>query len=67
MSQPGVQPFPRLPSGDARPFRASWQARLLALLVAAYAIYALGQLDFSHERFIRGLDNGARFTMHLGG
>ncbi|MFT3963341.1 phosphonate ABC transporter, permease protein PhnE [Propionivibrio sp.] len=65
MSQPGVQPFPRLPSGDARPFRASWQARLLALLVAAYAFYALGQLDFSHERFIRGLDNGARFLARM--
>ena len=37
MSQPGVQPFPSMPSGDVRPFHASWQARLIALLVAAYA------------------------------
>ena len=65
MSQPGVQPFPSMPSGDVRPFRASWQARLIALLVAAYAIYALGQLDFSHERFVRGLDNGARFLARM--
>ena len=65
MSQPGVQPFPSMPSGDVRPFRASWQARLIALLVAAYAIYALGQLDFSYERFGRGLDNGARFLARM--
>ncbi len=54
-----------LPSGAVRPFHSSWQAKLLAFLVFAYALYALGQLDFSSERFIRGLDNGARFLARM--
>ena len=45
----------------ARPFQASLGAKLLALAIVAYAFYALGQLDFSWLRFVKGLDNGARF------
>jgi phosphonate transport system permease protein len=53
---------PALPAGiRARPFESSLGARVLALLIVAYAFYALGQLDFSWLRFVRGLDNGARF------
>jgi phosphonate transport system permease protein len=48
-----------------RPFRSSWQARLIALLVFVYAVYALGQLDFSFDRFVKGLDNGARFLARM--
>ncbi len=65
MTQPGAQAFPRIPAGRRQPFHSSWQVKLLALLVAAYAVYALGQLDFSYDRFIRGLDNGARFLSRM--
>ena len=47
------------------PFRSSWQARGIALLILVYAVYALGQLDFSPERFVKGLDNGARFLARM--
>ena len=56
---------PALPASSAQPFRASWGARLLALAVIAYACYALGQLDFSYERFVKGIDNGARFLSRM--
>ena len=49
------------PPGAGRPFRASWGTRLLALALFVYTLYALGQLDFSYERFVKGIDNGARF------
>lgn len=58
-------PAAALPPSAAQPFRASWSARLLALALAVYAIYALGQLDFSSERFIKGIDNGARFLARM--
>ena len=47
------------------PFRSSWQARAIALLILVYAVYALAQLDFSLDRFIKGLDNGARFLARM--
>jgi phosphonate transport system permease protein len=31
------------------------------VLLALYVLYALSTLDFTWERFVRGLDNGARF------
>ena len=65
MTQPGVQPLPSFAGGKIEPLRASWQARLLFVVVALYAFYALGQLDFSQERFIKGLDNGARFLARM--
>ena len=61
MNAPSTPPLP----AAVRPFRASWGARLLALALIAYSIYALGQLDFSAERFIKGIDNGARFLARM--
>ena len=49
------------PARACAPFKSSLGAKLLFCAVFAYALYALGQLDFSAERFVRGLDNGARF------
>ena len=65
MTQPGVQASPRIPAERVRPFQSSWQVKLLAFVVVAYAFYALSQLDFSYDRFIRGLDNGARFLARM--
>ena len=39
----------------------NWWARAGWVLLACYVAYALGRLDFSWERFVTGLDNGARF------
>ena len=49
----------------ARPFQSSLGAKLLALFIIAYACYALGQLDFSWPRFVKGIDNGARFLERM--
>jgi phosphonate transport system permease protein len=38
-----------------------WWTRAAWLALAGYVIYAVARLDFSRERFIAGLDNGARF------
>jgi phosphonate transport system permease protein len=43
------------------PFPANWTARLLWTALALYVVYACGILDVSWDRFVRGLDNGARF------
>jgi len=40
-------------------------AQLLALALITYSLYALGQLDFSAERFLKGIDNGARFLARM--
>jgi phosphonate transport system permease protein len=53
------------PSGGDPPFHSSWQARIIALLVLVYAVYALGQLDFSFDRFVKGLDSGAHFLARM--
>ncbi|MBI3899220.1 MAG: phosphonate ABC transporter, permease protein PhnE [Gammaproteobacteria bacterium] len=42
-------------------FRAGVGARLAALAILLYALYAIFQLDFSWARFVTGLDNGAKF------
>lgn len=65
MTQPGVQVFPQFRREKALPFHSSWQVKLLAFAIVAYAFYAFGQLDFSSERFIKGLDNGARFISRM--
>ena len=49
----------------ARPFQSSLGAKLLALFIFGYACYALGQLDFSWPRFVKGIDNGARFLERM--
>ena len=61
MNAPTPPPLP----ASVRPFRASLGAQLLALALIAYSLYALGQLDFSAERFLKGIDNGARFLARM--
>ena len=61
MTTPTTPPLP----ASVRPFRASLGAQLLALALIAYSLYALGQLDFSAERFLKGIDNGARFLARM--
>ena len=43
------------------PFPANWTARLVWIALALYVVYACGILDVSWDRFVRGLDNGAKF------
>ena len=64
MNAPAKPTYAPPPAG-VRPFHTSWGARLLALALAIYAFYALGQLDFSAERFIKGIDNGGRFLARM--
>jgi phosphonate transport system permease protein len=44
----------------SQPFPPNWGARIAALLVAAYVVYAASQLGFTWQRFIVGLGEGAR-------
>ncbi len=44
-----------------RAFAPQGWRRGLWLLLAAYVVYATAQLDFTWERFVTGLDNGAKF------
>jgi phosphonate transport system permease protein len=44
-----------------RPFRVNWLARAGWLIALLYTLYAANLLDISWERFIVGLDNGAKF------
>ena len=53
------------PAPARQPFQSSWAARLTALALLVYALYAFTQLGFSGERFIKGLDNGARFLSRM--
>ncbi|XPV75034.1 MAG: phosphonate ABC transporter, permease protein PhnE [Desulfovibrio sp.] len=48
-----------------RPFKPSWFARFMWLIVLIYAVYAISALDISWERFVEGLGNGARFIGEL--
>ena len=47
------------------PFRVGAGARAGFLLLAAYALYAASQLDFTWARFLSGLDNGGRFLSRM--
>nr|MCU0804434.1 phosphonate ABC transporter, permease protein PhnE [Burkholderiales bacterium] len=42
-------------------FPASWGRRAAWLALAAYIVYAASRLEFTWPRFLKGLDNGARF------
>jgi len=42
-------------------FPPNWWARAGWLVLALYIVYAMAQLDFSWQRFVLGLGNGARF------
>jgi phosphonate ABC transporter permease subunit PhnE len=52
-----------LPAGSlrARAFPANWPLRIGAVLFLAYVAYAAQIVDIRWERFVQGLDNGARF------
>ena len=45
----------------AEPFKPNWPVRLAWLGLAAYALYAASILDVTWERFLIGLEQGARF------
>ena len=45
----------------SRAFPPNWALRIGALLFLAYVAYAAQILDIRWERFVQGLDNGARF------
>jgi phosphonate transport system permease protein len=47
------------------PFPANWPARTGWLLLAAYALWAAAQLDFSWSRLVSGLDNLQRFLSRM--
>lgn len=44
-----------------RAFEPNWPKRLVLLALLAYTIYAASRLGISWDRFVEGLDNGARF------
>jgi len=46
-------------------FRVDLWTRVLVLLLFVYVIYAASQIGFSWERFVSGLDNGARFLKRM--
>lgn len=52
-------------STDRVAFAPNWPRRFGYLALALYVIYALSTLDFTLERFIRGLDQGAKFLGRL--
>jgi phosphonate transport system permease protein len=45
----------------ARAFRPDWRMRAIWLGFAVYVVYAAGQLNFTWDRFVVGLDRGAAF------
>ena len=65
MNSPATDPRPAPHTVTKQPFASSWGTRFLTLIIVIYAIYAFGQLDFSAERFSKGLDNGARFLSRM--
>lgn len=48
-------------SVQARAFAPNWRMRAVWLGLAIYVVYAAGQLNFTWERFVVGLDRGATF------
>ena len=56
-----MSPAP-IPQPRPRPFVPSWTARVAWLALAAYAWYAASILDITWERFVVGLENGAKFV-----
>jgi phosphonate transport system permease protein len=42
-----------------------WASRAAWIALAGYSAYAVTRLDFSRERFLIGLDNGARFIARM--
>jgi phosphonate transport system permease protein len=56
-----------LTSATARPpaFRPNWLLRAGWIVFAAYVIYAASVLDFRWDRFVTGLEQGARFIARM--
>jgi phosphonate transport system permease protein len=53
---------PQAPPASRRdPFPANWPARLGWIALAAYTVYAASLFQLTWERFVVGLDNGAKF------
>lgn len=48
-----------------RPFAPNWTARAALLALGLYALYALGQLDLTGDRFVIGLGEGGRFLARM--
>lgn len=44
------------------PFPANWPARLGWIALAAYTVYAASLFELTWERFVVGVDNGAKFV-----
>ncbi len=49
----------------ARAFAPNWPARLAWVGLAAYVLYAASILDVTWERFVAGIDHGARFVSRM--
>lgn len=49
----------------AKPFAWSGSARLIALVVIAYSVYVLGQIEITAERLAFGMQQGARFVARM--
>ena len=48
-------------TGSSRAFEPNWLVRFAWLALAAYVVYAASILDVTWERFVTGLEQGARF------
>lgn len=48
-------------ASGARAFQVDWLSRAGWAALAAYVVYAAARLEFTWERFLVGIDNGARF------
>lgn len=48
-----------------RPFTWAVQAKVMAALFVVYVLYAFSTLDFTWERFVTGLGNGAQFLARM--
>ena len=53
------------PGAPRAAFAANPWARAGGILLALYVVYAASTLDFTWERFVKGLDNGARFIARM--
>ena len=49
----------------ARPFASSRAAKIVAVALLVYTVYALAQLDFSWARFETGIHNAAKFIARM--
>ena len=56
---------PAPPRAIRRAFEANWPARIGWTLLAVYIAYAASRLGFTGERFIAGLEHGARFLQRM--